>query len=290
MEIKVPEKVSQFVQKRRNVCWEAAKKEHVTAKKVYVPAGDGRIRCLVYRPERNEDNLPVFFDIHGGGFNHDVPEADNIFCRKIIAALDVCVISPDYRLAPEFPYPQGQLDVYDVIKYVYANPGEFGIDSKRMAIGGHSAGGNFAAAICLREAKEKEINFCCQILDYPVLDMYTPAADKFYVKGAVPPDISELFNLCYRLPEQAKEIYFSPIFAEDDLLRELPPALVITAELDSLRDEAEQYALRMAKNGVEVTMMRFQSVAHGFTVNGRDDTEADRAHRMMIGMLRRYLF
>lgn len=217
------------------------------------------------------------------------PEDDDFMCGIFRDALDIAIINIEYRLAPEFKCPKDKEDVYDVVKYVASHAKDFGIDPDRMAIGGHSAGANISAVVCMMAKKSKEFSFRCQVLDYPPLDIYTDPFRKFYTEGAIPPQMAVMFNAAYcEKPEDMKAVYCSPIYARDEDLKGLPPAVILTCEIDSLREEGEEYGKKLAQAGVEVTMKRFLGVPHGFTSNP-DLPQAAAGHRMMIEGLQKHL-
>ena len=162
-----------------------------------------------------------------------------------------------------------------------------------MAIGGHSAGGNLAAVTCLRSVLEDApFRFKLQVLDYPPLDLKTCAFDKFSHPMGIPPQIAIMFDACYIAPGQGGDPLVSPAAAEPEQLRGQPPACIITAEYDSLRDEAELYGRKLIAAGVPVYSRRFLGSAHGFTMTlgGRDpmmpeDPNAKAACGMMMDAL-----
>lgn len=276
----------------------------IKGESIDIPARSGNRHALIYRPANSqaanaEGALPVYVDIHGGGFVYGCPEMDDELNQRICDELGIVIISPSYRLAPESQYPSDKEDVFDVISYVHAHADEFGIDPDRMAVGGHSAGGNITTVMCLMAKETGAFNFCCAILDYPPVDLKTSAFDKETPEGCIPPKIAAAFDECYRDPSRGGELHLSPLYATADELAGLPPHLVITAEGDSLRGEAEEYARHLAEAGVEVTAQRFPGVSHGFTLaslanspSGDAETAAaskEGAIQLMIDTLRKYL-
>jgi len=226
----------------------------------FVPVRGGKARILYYPAEAG---APVFFNIHGGGFVAGTPEGDDLFCRRVNEQLKIHVVN------------------------VCAHPEEYPADRTKMIIGGHSAGANISAAVCLMAKKSREFCFAAQILDYPPLDIYTPAGQKFYTEGAIPPQVAEVFNACYRKEEDAKDILCSPYWAQPQDLEGLPDALVITCEIDSLREEGEEYAKKLMQAGVEVTGKRFMKAAHGFTM--AEDEAGIAGQQYMIDYMKRKL-
>ena len=177
------------------------------------------------------------------------------------------MISADYRLAPEFPYPAALEDAYDVTVYVHDNPAEYGINPDRIAIGGHSAGANISAVVSMMLRKSGAFKLRCQVLDYPALDFQTDANLKESPLGSIPPPLMEMFEACYCEPEERSNVYVSPLLASPEALIGLPPAIIISAGIDSLEKEDGTFAERLKKAGVPVEYYHYPDVAHGFTIS-----------------------
>ena len=267
----------------------------VAGSRMTVPTRDGEVRCILYPAAVSP--APVYFDMHGGGFVAGNCEDVDFWCDMVRSELGVHVVSINYRKAPDHPWPAGANDAFDVVSWFYAHASEFGMDTDRMAIGGHSAGGNLAAVTCLRSVLEDApFRFRLQVLDYPPLDLKTCAFDKFFHPMAIPPQIAIMFDACYIAPGQGGDPLCSPAVAEVEMLKGQPPAVVVTAELDSLRGEGELYAYKLIQAGVPVRARRFLGSAHGFTMTygGRnplmpEDPNAAPALRMMLEALRDHL-
>lgn len=288
----------------RNDLKKKLSKRTIEGKSIDIPTRSGNRHALIWRPTNTqaanaEGALPVYIDIHGGGFVYGCPEMDDELNQRICNELGIVVISPSYRLAPEFQYPSDKEDVFDAISYVCAHVAEFGIDPNRIAVGGHSAGGNIATVMCLMAKEAGSPAFRCAILDYPPVDLKTSAFDKETPTGCIPPRVAAAFDECYRDPAQGGNSHLSPLYATAEELAGLPPHLVITAEGDSLRGEAEEYARHLAEAGVDVTAQRFPAVSHGFTLtslanspSGDAETAAaskEGAIQLMIDTLRTHL-
>lgn len=228
----------------------------------------GNTRVITYRPKRNtEGPLPVFVNMHGGGFVMGSAEMDDAWCPVIADRASCLVVNIDYHLAPEYKFPAALYECYDILKWLYENPNVLQVDKKRIAVGGHSAGGNLAAALCLLNKEREKIPLVKQILNYPPLDLATDPDLKFKHKNAIPPRLAKLFNESYlKSMKDAENPLVSPVYAED--LEDLPPALIITAEFDSLADEADYYASQLEEAGVTVKKKRYLEAAHAFTHTG----------------------
>lgn len=283
------ERTLEMVQNMRKENEVRIEKLKILGEEIFIPTRDGKTRCLIYKAKNNNSMAPVFFDIHGGGFVTGLPEDDDKFCDLVRNELDITVISIDYRLAPEYKCPTDKNDVFDVVDYVRSHSEEFKINPDNMGIGGHSAGANISTVVCMMAKEAKKFSFKCQVLDYPPLDLATSATEKFYTEGAIPPEIAAVFDKCYRREEDAKNPYCSPVYATNEELKELPPAILITCEIDSLRDEAENYAQKLIKAGVETTAKRFYGVRHGFTIGDFELFESKEAHKMIVDGLKKYL-
>jgi len=253
---------------------------------IFLETDEGCVRVLAYNLDA-PNKLPLFVNIHGGGFVLGSAEMDDPFMMSIAINAGVKILSVDYSLAPEFPFPKGLNECYAVLKYAKEHPEEFGIDPDRIAVGGQSAGGNFTAAICLLENERKLLGLKCVILDYPPLDVYTDALAKPHPRGSLPIFLSHIFDPSYLNDKEGrKNPLISPVYAEIDQLRFFPPTLVITASRDSLCAEAEKFRDMLISAGVEVTHKRFEA-AHGF--NLKKGPAADESWQMIIDHLKRYI-
>ncbi len=247
-------------------------KKAVIGKEVFIETEQGKTRILMYGFEKDEV-LPVYFDMHGGGFILMHADADEPMNAATAEVAGIKIVSIDYPKAPENPYPKAVNETYAVIRHFWKHADEYRIDPGRMAVGGHSAGANLATVMCMMANEKKEFGFRFQMLDYPPLDLATDPFAKPFPKGAIPPRIANIFNSSYIDPLDAKDPYVSPVYAEKERLREMPPALVILAEMDSLHDEGKLYAKKLKDAGVEVELLDYKAVAHGFTYEPGAESE-----------------
>lgn len=257
---------------------------HIKGEEIIITLKKQNIRMLIYKAEQG---APAYFNFHGGGFVMGKPEDDDVFCEKVNKELGVHVFNIDYPLAPENPFPKDKETAYEVIKYVIEYAQELGVDTNKLMIGGHSAGANITAAICLMTQRRKEFSFLFQLLDYPPLDLDMSPEKKFWIEGAIDPKVAEIFNAAYREQKEAKQSLCSPLFATDEELKGLPDTLIMTCEYDSLREEGEAYASRLMRAGVEVTGKRFLGMYHGFSMI--DNDKGREAMNYMLQYMKRKL-
>ena len=280
------EKLKKAVKIRKIMKIFSRKNRMLAGKELFLNTDEGKVRVLTYNLE-NESKLPLFVNIHGGGFILGSPEMDDPYMMNVAVKANVKIISIDYSLAPEAPFPRGLNECYAVVKYAQNKAQEFGIDPQKIVVGGHSAGGNFSAAMCLKNAQGRELNIKGLILDYPPLDVYTDPFSKPNGKGFFA-KLGRLFNACYcSNKEESKNPLISPIYASKEQLKCFPPTLIITAGKDLLCREAEIFRDKLKEAGVDVTHKRFESSKHGFTLSQKPD--AKEAWQMMIDFLKRHL-
>jgi acetyl esterase len=225
--------------------------------------------------------------MHGGGFILMYAEADEVINLYLREKTGMKIISIDYPKAPEHPFPIPSEAIYETIRWYVAHAAEYGIDTQRIGIGGHSAGANLATVACMMAKERGDLSFCFQLLDYPPLDLATDAYLKPLPKGCISPRIATLFNACYVVESrQAEDPRVSPIFAMPEQLSGLPPALLILAGRDSLHDEGVRYAAMLKQAGVPVVLHDFPNAAHGFTYSPSADT--DKAMTLMAEFIRNH--
>ncbi|WP_280236449.1 alpha/beta hydrolase [Nocardia cyriacigeorgica] len=239
--------------------------EHVG--QLTVPTRAGTIRARRYRAGRAApaDGAPALVYLHGGGFVLGTLDGADEVCRAIAAGSGWTVVSVEYRLAPENPYPAALQDCIDAYAWLTTTAPELGIDPNRLAIGGDSAGGNLAAALCLHRREEGSSLPVTQVLVYPAVDdTFTTAswsdfADAPLLSAA---NARWLWEQYVGADHTGGDHLAAPMRAAS--LHGLPPALIMTAEVDPIRDDAEAYAYRLRREGVPVTLTRYTGVFHGF--------------------------
>ena len=239
-----------------------------------VPTAGGEIPIRIYTPV-GAGTFPVLVYYHGGGWVVCDVETHNSLCCSVTNAAECIVVSVDYRLAPEHKYPAAVDDAYAAAEWVFDHAETFGGDSRSIALGGDSAGGNLAAVVALKARDQAAFQPSLQVLIYPATDFNfdTPSYRENAEGYMLTRGDMEWFWRCYLPDEQSGgQPYASPLRAAD--LSGLPPALVITAEYDPLRDEGEAYAARLREAGVPVVLSRYEGMIHGFV---RHTAQFDRA-------------
>ena len=234
----------------------------VEDRKIPGPAGDIPVR--IYSPPGKPIGILVYF--HGGGWVVGDIASHDYVCRALTNAAGCVVVSVDYRLAPEHKFPAGPEDCYAATEWVSKNAASLGSDADHIAAGGDSAGGNLAAVISLMARDRKGPRIRHQMLIYPVTDaaMDTPSYKEFTADGFVLSKLDMEWFWGYYLANKrdGENPYASPSRASN--LSNLPPAHIITASHDPLRDEGEAYAELLKKAGNRVKVKRYQGVVHGF--------------------------
>ena len=255
----------------------------------FIPTAWGPARALFYWPDTpSSEPMPVYLNLHGGGFVAGVPEHDDSYCRRLAHNLGCLVVNLDYVLAPEHPFPAGLRQSLEVLEWLAGQASVLGIDPQRIAIGGHSAGGNLTAGLARLTQGNPRLRVVHQIIDYAALDLSQAPELKLssLAEPLLRPGLMHFFNSCYLSdPAQARDPLVSPLLASVDALRGLPPATVITAEYDILRAEGEAYAQKMREAGVAVNARMFPGCDHMFTHLG-PDASADEAWQFIEEVLR----
>jgi acetyl esterase len=228
-----------------------------------VPVDGGTITVRVYTPQ-GQGPFPGHVYLHGGAFWLGELDHFDVPCRELCAGAECVVVSVDYRLAPEHKFPIPAEDCYAALLWTVEHADELHIDRSRVSVGGGSAGGNLTAVVAMMARDRGGPPLVLQVLDIPVTDLTMTSASLvengegyLLTRDA----IEQYVDLYLADPGDAKNPYASPVLAED--LSNLPPALVMTAEFDPLRDEGELYAQRLAEAGVRVRHKRWLGHVHG---------------------------
>ncbi|WP_435216534.1 alpha/beta hydrolase [Streptomyces sp. bgisy034] len=251
----------------------------------------GEVRVRVVRPAGATGTLPVIIYIHGAGWVFGNAHTHDRLVRELAVGTGAAVVFPEYDLSPEARYPVAIEQNYAVAQWVVREGADSGLDAGRIAVAGDSVGGNMTAALTLMAKERGDVPLVQQVLFYPVTDAsfdtasYRQFAEGYFLRR----DAMQWFWDQYTTEEAERaQITASPLRAGVERLRGLPPALVITAEADVLRDEGEAYAAKLREAGVPVTAVRYQGVIHDFVMLNalRETRGAEAAIGQAVSVLR----
>ena len=259
---------------------------------VTVPGGPtGAVKARIVRPAGASGTLPVIIYIHGAGWVFGNARTHDRLVRELAAGADAAVVFPEYALSPEARYPVAIEQNYAVARWVVTDGAARGLDPARIAVAGDSVGGNMSAALTLMAKDRGDVPLAAQVLFYPVTDAAfdTGSYHQFATGYFLRRDAMQWFWDQYTTdPAQRAQITASPLRATTSQLAGLPPALVITAEADVLRDEGEAYATKLRAAGVSVTAARYEGIIHDFVMLNalRGTHAAQAAITQAVGFLR----
>ena len=256
---------------------------------VQVPGPGGPITVRCYRPAGSvaTDVLPALVYYHGGGHVIGDLETHDVICRQLGNLAGCAVFSVGYRLAPEHIFPAAAVDCIAATRWVHDQAQALGIDRARIAVGGDSAGGQLAAVVCLALRDAHAFSPVLQLLIYPVTDACAKTTSlQANAQGYLLTKDSIDYFYGHYMPEAWMRLDWraSPLRAADH--RNLPPALVVTAGFDPLRDEGLLYADKLSAAGVPTQYICFERQIHGFALMGRILDEANTVVRLLAQALR----
>ncbi len=268
--------------------------EDILVENIFFQRGDRtKIRLRIYKTKSNSAPTPVIIWLHGGGFVIGRPEMDDRLCIEFVRALDLSIISVDYRLAPKHPFPTGLEDSYSALKWVASSSNELGVDSRRIAIGGVSAGGGLAAALMQIAQDRQEIKPVFQLMVYPMLDdrtarrtdlddrnniTWTQKSNRFGWASYLGKDFGAAQPPAYSVPARRED------------LSGLPPAWIGVGSLDLFHDESVAYANRLAACGIECELVSVPGAFHGFDVFDPEIPIVREFRKSQISALKKHLF
>ncbi|MEL1253420.1 alpha/beta hydrolase [Flavobacterium sp. DGU38] len=226
-----------------------------------------KVKIHITKPKGAKANAPVFIFIHGGGWVLGDYPTHRRLVRDLVVESGAVAVFPDYTPSPEAKYPVAINEIYAATQWVAENGKEIGVDGKNLAVVGNSVGGNMTAAITLMAKDKKGPHIKLQVLLWPVTDAnFETESYNLYANGRfLTKNMMKWFWDNY-LPDASKRLekYAAPLQASLTELKDLPPALVQTAENDVLRDEGEAYARKLNEAGVPVTLTRYNGLIHDY--------------------------
>ncbi|MDB5941500.1 MAG: alpha/beta hydrolase fold-containing protein [Ramlibacter sp.] len=286
-----PAQARQAFRERRSVT-QPSPPQVALAQDLQAPGQGGGIPLRLYRPVGSAagDKLPVLVYCHGGGGVIGDLDTHDTLCRELANGSGCAVVAVDYRMGPEHRFPAAVDDAVAATRWIHGNADSLRLDASRMAVGGDSAGGNLAAvvAIALRDAGDLPIAF--QLLIYPVTDMRRVAPSHssngrgYLLTGET---LAYFHDHYIADPKQDLDWRASPLLHPD--LSGLPPAFVLTAGCDPLRDEGLQYAQALTEAGNRASLVCFERQIHGFVTMGKVIDEANTAVALCASQLRQAL-
>ena len=228
-----------------------------------IPGPMGDIPFRLYTP-KGTGPFPILMFFHGGGWFSGNVDTHELMCRSLCHGAQCLVLSVDYRLAPEHKFPAGLEDCYTATCWAATHAAEFQADPTRIAVSGDSGGGTFATVVALTSHDRSGPTLVFQLLLWPSIDfrITTPSWKKYDGYLMTSQEFLVVRDIYLNHTEEQSHPYAAPLFAPD--LHGLPPALIITAECDPLRDGAEQYGQRLQEAGVPTTISRYDGMVHGF--------------------------
>ncbi len=258
-------------------------------KEIRIPGPAGVIRALVFTPRKTTEALPLLVYLHGGGFVQLSPESHAKLTKQLAVGGDATVVSIDYRLAPESPYPAGLDDCVAAVRWVRENAASLGGDPSRIAIGGDSAGGNLSAATTLRLLAEGDAPPSAALMICAWFDL---AMDTGSFRALGPDDliiddpIMEFYRGCYASePKLWADPFLSPLRGD---LSQFPPSCVVVGTIDPLCDDGLGFAAKLRRAGRDVTLQRHEGMPHDFMLFPGID-EGQRSIEAMCAFLKRAL-
>jgi len=250
---------------------------------------DAPIALRLYRPlgASDTETLPVLVYFHGGGWVIGDLDTHDTLCREFSNLARCAVIAVDYRLGPEHRFPAAVTDCLAATRWVRAHAEELKLDAARLAVGGDSAGGNLAAVVSIDARERGDLPIVFQLLIYPATDQHRtlPSHAENSHGYLLTREAMDYFAGHYIDPAQYRDWRASPLLHPD--LSNLPPALVLTAGFDPLRDEGAAYAERLSAAGSRASYVLFARQIHGFLTMGRVIDEAHTAVALCAAELRR---
>jgi acetyl esterase/lipase len=258
----------------------------VERSEIHIASGDGdrTIRCLAIKPHQMQANAPAILHFHGGGHVLGAPEMSLPQIMQWAAELDCYVLSVDYRLAPETPFPGPMEDGYAALRWLHDRAAELGIDAHRIAVSGESAGGAMAACLALMARDRGEFAIAFQHLEMPRLDDRLPNPPNPFTGEFVWRTENSIFCRAAYLADNATSPYGSAMRADD--LSGLPPAYIMVGALDLFVDECLAYTARLIRAGVAAELIVYAGCFHGFRI-AKDAPVTLRANQDSLNALRR---
>ena len=280
------------IYKRSRLPLQPAKPEMALVRDFTFEGGHGLVKVREFRPAgtHRDTMLPALMYFHGGGWVIGDIETHDTLCRELSNGSGAVIFSVNYSKSPEHRFPVAVDECIAATRYVIDECKSLGIDASRVGVGGDSAGGNLATVVALTLRGQLQHPLACQLLIYPVTDLRlaTESIDRYASGYGLTSAAMRYFRDVYlSAPSDQHDVRASPLLADD--LSKLPPALVLTAGFDPLRDEGRAYADALSAAGNHVQYVCFERQIHGFIIMGGVIDEANTAVALCANYLRNYL-
>lgn len=253
----------------------------ISIEKRTVAAADGcEIPVRIYKNQKDAQARAILYYIHGGGFFGGSPDVVEESVKMLVEKTGICAVSPDYRLAPENPYPTGHEDCYHVLKWIYDNAGSLGGDKEYLFVAGDSAGGNLAQYCTTRDREEGLLRIKGQLLLYPTLNMagiedefYKPGLEQFEMAPRQKKGLSKMISMFAGMSSGLESILGTSDIKNDYLnpytrdARNNPPTFLTVGEHDFLKIETLGYGVKLHRAGVDVKIVLYKGFGHAFFDN-----------------------
>ncbi|KQO10677.1 alpha/beta hydrolase [Paenibacillus sp. Leaf72] len=269
---------------------------HVRTTSRMIPSAEGEVRVKIYEPsERTETDakLPAMLWIHGGGYVLGNPDMDDALCERFVQAANCVVVSVDYRLAPEHPYPTAINDCYTSLTWMTGEAESLGIDLNRIAIAGASGGGGLTAALALMARDKGGPALIFQMPLYPMIDDRNVTASSYEITAdnAIWNRTNNLEAWNMYLGKHTEDSELSPyaVPSRAESLAGLPPTYTCIGQLDLFRDETIEYVIRLAQAGVDVEFHMYPGTFHSFEMMVPQAEVSQRASQSYIDAMARAL-
>lgn len=280
METMTPDAV-RLMRREQVLRWNLRRDPSLQVEDRRIPGPEGEIPIRVYVPP-GEPPYPALIYFHGGGWVLGDLDAYDHVCAMLATTAHCMVASVAYRLAPEHPFPAGLDDAYAAMQWALTHASEIRADADRIAVGGDSAGANFATEVCYLARERGGRLPIRQVLIYPItMPLAQTKSQELLAEGynLTAAGMRWFLNHYAPAPDAAQNPLVFPMLIGD--LKGMPPALIVTAEYDPLRDEGEAYAQRLREAGVPVTLTRYPGMIHGFlTLLPPMDPRGDLVHEV----------
>lgn len=262
------EKVLKMQNENLRIVREKVNRRHIHGHSMEIVV-DHKIRKMLYYPS-DRKNTPVYFDIHGGGMAWGMMEEGDLICHRIQESLGYECYALEYPLQPQHPYPEALNWLYDTISYMVRDKEHFFFDRERIIIGGRSAGGCLTAALCLMAGKRKDFRIFCQVVDHMAIDLsgkILKEEQRYVGEETLAKELRDLLGKSYATEEQHGEALCNPVLASKEEIRRMPPAIIQTCQLDSMRLDGDIYAAMLRSEKVPVVYRCMTGAVHGVTEN-----------------------